>query len=319
MAAPFIFDVDPGIDDTAAFLYAAHHGAEIAAATVTHGNVPVEVGTRNALTVLDYLGLQDVPVYKGAHRPMAQPLDTAEFVHGNDGLGDCGIVPSTRSATPGLAAAEIVRLAHERPGELSIIAVGPMTNIGLALLMDAELPSLIKDIVLMGGSINTPGNSSPVAEANIWHDPEAMQLILDAGWDVSIAGLEMTMDTQFPEKMVNAIRESNSPRAKFFAPMMDTYINTYQAVYGYPTVVIHDAVSVAIHLDPSLAEFKLVNAEVELRGSATRGQTIADLRKFMPEPTDPKSPGTMRYITDFDTETFHVRFMESLGIDGYKP
>src|SRR5699024_10416244 len=134
--SPIIFDCDTGIDDALAILYGARSGAAFAACTVTHGNVPVDIGTRNTLTVLDAVGLDQVPVFSGAPRPLAQALRTAEHVHGTDGLGNTRPAPSPRAAEVAPAARGLVEMAAARPGELTLVAVGPLTNIALALALD---------------------------------------------------------------------------------------------------------------------------------------------------------------------------------------
>jgi purine nucleosidase len=313
MTTELIFDCDTGIDDTMAIVYGAGNGAEYVACTVTHGNVPVDVGTRNTITVLDTLGLTGVPVHRGAARPMAQPLETAEFVHGQDGLGDAGVPASPRRPAGTLAAAEIVRLARSRPGELTLVAVGPLTNIGLALLLEPELPQLIKNVVVMGGAVGVPGNASEMGEANIWHDPEAAQLVLDAPWDLVLVGLEITMSTQLPQEALKRIETSADPRAAFMWPVMQQYLDVYEKNLGERTCVLHDPLAMALALDPGLATYRLVRAGVELRGERSRGQVVADLRGYEPTPEDPREPGVVRLVDTLDTAAFHERFLRSLG------
>ncbi|WP_369134592.1 nucleoside hydrolase [Modestobacter sp. I12A-02662] len=313
MTTELVLDCDTGIDDTMAIVYGAGNGAEYVACTVTHGNVPVDVGTRNTITVLDTLGLTGVPVHRGAARPMAQPLETAEFVHGQDGLGDAGVPASTRQPAGTLAAAEIVRLARSRPGELTLVAVGPLTNVGLALLLEPELPRLVKNVVVMGGAVGVPGNASEMGEANIWHDPEAAQLVLDAPWDLVLVGLEITMSTQLPQEALKRIETSADPRAQFMWPVMQQYLDVYEKNLGERTCVLHDPLAMALALDPELATYRLVRAGVELRGERSRGQVVADLRGYEPAPVDPLEPGVVRLVDTLDTAAFHERFLRSLG------
>jgi purine nucleosidase len=313
MSTELVFHCDTGIDDTMAIVYGAGNGAEYVACTVTHGNVPVHVGTRNTLTVLDRLGLTDVPVHQGAARPMAQPLMTAEFVHGQDGLGDAGVPASSREPAGTLAAAEIVRLARSRPGELTLVAVGPLTNLGLALLLEPELPRLVENVVVMGGAVGVPGNASETGEANIWHDPEAAQLVLDAPWDLLLVGLEITMQTQLPPEALKRIENSTDPRAQFMWPVMQHYLDVYEKSLGVRTCVLHDPLAMALALHPDLATYRLVRAAVELRGDRSRGQVVADLRGYEPAPGDPREPGVVRIVDTLDTAAFHERFLSALG------
>jgi purine nucleosidase len=308
-----IFDCDTGIDDALAILYGAGNGARYVACTVTHGNVPVHVGTRNTITILDTVGLTDVPVHQGAARPMAQPLLTAEFVHGEDGLGDAGITASAREPAGTLAAAEIVRLARSRPGELTLVAVGPLTNIGLALLLEPRLPELVDRVVVMGGAVGVPGNASETGEANVWHDPEAAQLVLDAPWDVVLVGLEITMSTQLPQDALARLKDSADPRAQLTWRLVQHYLDVYEEVLGERTCVLHDPLAMALALDPELATYRLVRAAIELRGERSRGQVVADLRGYQSVPTDPSEPGVVRIVETLDTATFHERFLRALG------
>ncbi len=313
MTIDLLLDCDTGVDDALAIFYAVGEGARLKACTVTHGNVPVEIGTRNTLTVLDRLGLTDVPVYAGAARPMAQPLETSELVHGRDGLGDAGVVPSTRAPAGDLAAAEIVRLARESPGQLTLVAVGPLTNIGLALLLEPRLPLLVRRIVVMGGAVGVAGNSSQLAEANIWHDPEAAQLVLDAAWDVVLVGLETTMRSPMPDDVLHRLEAAGDARARFVWAIIQGYLAFYEASLGRRSCVPHDAIAIALAIDPELATYRCVEAFVETGQGRTRGTLVGDLRAFRPVPTDPTAPGVIRIVERFDTATFYRRLLAAAG------
>ena len=291
---PLILDCDTGIDDALALFYGAAHGAEYVACTVTHGNVPVDVGTRNTLTILDALGLDTVPVFTGAARPLAQPLMTAEFVHGQDGLGDTAVPPSGR--LPGdLAAVEIVRLARERPGELAQVAVGPLTNVALALILEPRLPELVRQVVVMGGAVGVPGNASELGEANVWHDPEAAALVVDAPWDVLFVGLEITMRTALPRTAIDRIAATDHPVGRLAWQIMQHYLDVYEKVLGERSCVLHDPLAMALALDPALATYRTVSAYVDTGTSRSRGAIIGDLRASAASP-DPAAPGTIRIV-----------------------
>jgi purine nucleosidase len=312
MTTPLLLDCDTGVDDALAILYAAGHGADLRACTVTHGNVPVDVGTRNTLTVLDVAGLGDVPVFRGAARPMAQPLMTAEHVHGQDGLGDAGVPPSDRAVSGDLAAVEIVRLARQSPGRLTLVAIGPLTNIGLALLLEPELPQLVERVVVMGGAVGVAGNASETGEANIWHDPEAAALVVGAPWDVLFVGLEITMQTALTQQALTRIATSDSPRARLAWRIMQRYLDVYEPSLGERTCILHDPLAIALAMEPGLASYRTLHAFVECGRGRTRGMLVGDLRGYHPDPDDPRAPGVIRIVESLDTAAFHERFLAAL-------
>jgi purine nucleosidase len=312
MTTPLILDCDTGIDDALALFYGAANGAEFRACTVTHGNVPVGTGARNTATILDALGLDDVPVFTGAARPLAQPLMTAEFVHGADGLGNSGLTPSPRRLGDG-AAVEIVRLARAHPGELTLVAVGPLTNIALALLLEPNLPALVKRVVIMGGAVGVPGNASELGEANVWHDPEAAQLVIDSAWDVVFVGLEITMQSPLSQESLDRIAASTQPAGRLAWQIMQFYLDVYESVLGARTCVLHDPLAMALALDPELATYRTLSAFVELGSGRTRGTLVGELRRAKEVPLDPAAPGVIRIVDTLDTVTFHERFLRALG------
>lgn len=313
MTTPLILDCDTGIDDALAIFYGAHHGADFRLCTVTHGNVPVERGTRNTLTLLDAVGLDSVPVHQGAARPMAQELHTAEFVHGNDGLGNSHLPESSREVSGTLAAAEIVAQARLYPGELVLVAIGPLTNIGLALLLEPRLAQLIKRVVVMGGAVGVQGNISAAAEANVWHDPEAAQLVVDAEWDVLFVGLEVTLTTILSAEALLRIEHSSDPRAVMAWKIMAHYLDFHEKTMGVRTCVLHDPLAMALALEPTMARYRLVNAYVELGKGPTRGALVGDLRRTRQAPTDPLAKGVIRIVEDVDAEAFYEKFLQALG------
>lgn len=312
MSETVILDCDTGIDDALAIFYGAGNGAQFRACTATHGNVPVGTGARNTMTILDAVGLYEVPVFAGAARPLAQPLMTAEFVHGADGLGNSDLPPSGR--TPGdQAAVEIVRLARESPGELTVVAVGPLTNIALALMLEPELPAIVKRLVIMGGAVGVPGNASELGEANVWHDPEAAQLVIDTAWDAVFVGLEITMQSPLSPTALTRIADSTHPTARLAWRIMQFYLGVYEPVLGFRTCVLHDPLAMALALDPELATYRTVSAFVETGAGRTRGTLVGELRRVKEVPLDPAAPGVIRIVSSLDVAEFHERFLRALG------
>lgn len=315
MHLPILFDCDTGVDDALAILYGAHHGAWFAACTVTHGNVPVDLGTRNTLTVLDAVGLETVPVHPGATRPLAQALRTAQHVHGEDGLGNTHLPAPARAPEREPAAAALVRLAAARPGELTLVAVGPLTNLALALQLDPRFAANVRRVILMGGAIGVPGNVNAAAEANIFCDPEAAQAVLDAPWDVTWVGLEATMRTALTPEMLDRIAASPLPAGRTLWRAMQFYLDRYEKNLGYRTCMLHDPLAMALALDPGLATYAHARASIELRGEHTRGMVLADLRPGAGVPEGAaREPGVLTYVESFDVEEFHRRFLAAFGV-----
>lgn len=269
-----IVDADPGIDDALALYYLrAQENTEIVAIGTVHGNVPVEVATTNALRLVERLDLR-TPVAMGAAKPLAQPLMTAEDVHGEDGLGGfAGDVP-TAAHTAESAAEQLARLARANPGELSLLAIGPLTNVALALQIEPRLPALLNKVVVMGGALNVPGNITSYAEANFWHDPEAADLVLGGGFeDLTIVGLDVTMASHAPGEWLEALPPGNYARQ-----FLRFYADFYESFLGKTGFVPHDPLAAAILLDPELATFAEDRFAIELTGRYTRGALVADQR-----------------------------------------
>ena len=269
-----IVDADPGIDDALALYYLrAQPDTEIVAIGTVHGNVPVQQATANALRLTERLGL-DVPVATGAAKPLAQPLMTAESVHGEDGLGGYAGDAPTTSPTGESAAEQLANLARGNPGELNLLAIGPLTNVALALQIEPRLPELLHKVVVMGGALNVPGNITSHAEANFWHDPEAADLVLAAGFeDLTIVGLDVTMESHAPQEWLDALPHDCYPRQ-----ILGFYADFYGSFLGKSGFVPHDPLAAAVLLDPGLATYHEDRFAIELTGRYTRGKIVADQR-----------------------------------------
>lgn len=277
-----IIDTDPGVDDAQAFLMAsAHPGVKIEALLAVGGNVGLEHTLRNALLFTEIVE-QDIPVYAGCDQPLVQFQEDAAIAHGNDGLGDAGIVPQYRVAEKEHAVLALIRMVNESPGEFTLAAIGPLTNIALALKFDPELPTKLKRFVIMGGAVTGDGNTSCVkAEFNIYYDPEAAHIVFEAwgraGLQVEVIDWEITKRHGFARATFEAWREIDSARGKFFRKITERQIHRTFTVLNRPTVFAADPLALAVLLEPDIVTRRESHhLAIELVGTHTRGETVVD-------------------------------------------
>ncbi len=311
-----LIDVDTGIDDALAIYYLAAGPAtearpEIVAAGSVHGNVPAPLAAENTLRVLERVGLDGVPVALGAARPLAQPLHTSEHVHGQDGLGNTRQPQPRGWLAEGSAAEQMVRLARAYPGQLTVLALGPLTNVALALLLEPELPKLLREVVVMGGAATVPGNVTSSAEANIWHDPEAAELVLDAGLQLTLVGLDVTMTALARSDWLDRLAAIEHEVARDASAILGFYADFYERLLGSRACALHDPLAAAIMLDPTLATYQEAPVRVELRGDHTRGATLAGLGPVDPGGPDPRP--AVKVAVAADIPAFLDRMMAALA------
>jgi inosine-uridine nucleoside N-ribohydrolase len=276
-AAPqrVIIDTDPGVDDAMAILLALNSPElKVEALTVVPGNVEAAQGLENALKLVSLAGRCDVPVAGGAQHPLNQKLITAQYWHGKNGLGGVDLPASKCKADARFAPDLIIEMVHEYPHEITLIPVGPLTNIALAVSKDPGIVSLVKDIVIMGGSI-TGGNVNGAAEANIYNDPEAAQIVFNAGWTVTMVGADVGERTLITRKDVARLQSSQRPESAFLGKLVDFYL-TRSEKSGYQGAAMYDPLAVAVVVDPTLVTLKTMHVDVETRGEFTRGETVAN-------------------------------------------
>ena len=270
-----IIDTDPGTDDAMAILLALNSPEfKVDALTVVPGNVEAAQGLENALKLVSLAGRCDVVVAGGAKHPLNQKLITAQYWHGKNGLGDIELPAPKCKADARFAPDLIIEMIHKYPHEITLIPIGPLTNIALAVSKDPSIAGLVKDIVIMGGSIGG-GNVNGAAEANIYNDPEAAQMVFNAGWMVTMVGSDVGERTEFGQDYVKVLQSSHGPQIDFVAKIAEFCVGRGEA-NGYSGAAMYDPLAVGIARDPALGTFKEMHVDVETRGEFTRGETVAN-------------------------------------------
>lgn len=276
-----IFDTDPGVDDAMALCFAmAHPRIELVGITTVYGNVTVPQATTNALYLTQLAG-RSIPVTQGADAPWVKHGEAPpDYIHGADGLGNLPArhAVSSAQADPRSAAQFIVDCARAQPGQITLVPVGPLTNIAAALALEPKLPQLIKSIVLMGGAVKVGGNVSPVAEANIWNDPHAADAVFTAGFDLTMVGLDVTYQVVVPVSLFEKIAAQHKHpvtdallhAVRFYAQF---YATRYPDLKANPGCFGHDVLALIALLHPELFDFTQGRLRCVSEGIA-QGQTI---------------------------------------------
>lgn len=277
---PLLIDTDPGVDDALALLMAFNDTRhEIVGLTIAAGNVGPQYTVRNALKLCEVAGRTDIPVFAGAPAPLLHPSPDAGYVHGQDGFGDVGFAPATRQAEDEHAALAILRLSHAHAGRLVLVALGPLTNIALALKLDPTLPQRVARFVVMGGAVTCHGNITPAAEFNFYFDPEAAHITLQAFERYDLADWEATIAHGLPHREVDAWLAADSERARFYARISEK-TRLWSADRRGDHWFAADALAMAFVLAPEgaleLAERPLA---IELQGAHARGASVVDWRR----------------------------------------
>jgi purine nucleosidase len=290
MSETLVIDVDTGIDDALALLYAcAHPEALILGVSTVVGNVSLAAATRNTRAVLALARRADIPVWPGAPTAISIPVRDASEVHGRSGLGHAVLPEPDEPARVQHAVEAIIAAAHAHAGRLILVATGPLTNIALAVMREAELPRLVKRFVIMGGAYAEPGNVTPSAEFNIWHDPEAARIVFRSFGGVGVTpviaiGLDVTRKTIIDESDVAAIasRSAGKPHGPALSRFLDDasrfYFERMEKMLGKRIFTMHDPLALAVALDPTLVETRRVAVDVETSGRLTTGATVVDWR-----------------------------------------
>jgi inosine-uridine nucleoside N-ribohydrolase len=298
---PLILDVDTGVDDALAIgLAVSRPDAELLAVTTLAGNIDVLNTTENSRRVLEFVRASHVPVYQGASRPVARPHRNAAHYHGANGLGDARLPEALVPMAPDRGPAMIIRMVRQRPGDIVLVAVGPMTNLAIALNVFPDLASMVKRLVIMGGAYRRPGNITPHAEFNIWADPEAAQQVFAADFPDAIAvGLDVSHQTLLTEQAWEQASDAQRPLAQLMhAVCRRSFVDRNQETFP-----LHDPLATAVALDPSLVTTRRGRIDVALTGEC-EGQT-----EFTEDPG-----GGWEVALDVDSERFVAEFLAAYEI-----
>jgi purine nucleosidase len=320
MPTPLILDVDTGVDDMVALAYAvASPEVELIGATCVTGNAHVDLVTRNTSLVLDLTGAGDVEVARGSSEPLDGSWEPFPVVHGPEGLGAYvpGHDPKTISARS--AAALIAQEARRRPGDVLLVATGPLTNVALALEQEPELPALLRGFALMGGAFRAGGNVTPRAEANVWMDPEAASRVFEAWSGASplplCVGLDITEQVWMTREDLEHVC-APAPRSELGALLgqaVPFYIDFYASAGRSDGAAMHDPLAVAAAIDPSLCEWSDTRVQVETDGRWTRGETVTDLKDIRRSPwSDWPEPANARVALEVDAASAMERIVQRL-------
>src|SRR3984957_9066990 len=277
-AKKIILDTDPGTDDAMALMLALNSPElDVRAITVVPGNVTARQGLENALRMVSLANRCDIPVAGGAEHPLFQKLITAEFWHGKNGLANIELPASKCKADTRFGPDLIIDLVHASPHEITLVPVGPLTNIALAIEKDPSIVPLVKEVILMGGSIKG-GNVNAAAEANIYNDPEAAQIVFQAGWPLTMVGLDVGDKTLFGRAQLDELSKTHGP-LNDFAVQVFTFLLGLEAKYGSGGgTPMYDPLAIGEAVDPSILTKTAMHVDVETRGDYTRGETVANRR-----------------------------------------
>jgi inosine-uridine nucleoside N-ribohydrolase len=315
-----IFDTDPGIDDALALALALRSPElRIEAITTVSGNVNVDLCTRNALLVLEALAVESPPpVARGADRPLGRPPVDAVHVHGEDGLGGISTIvesggspryrPPRTAANSRHAVDLILDIVKDNPDEITLIAVGPLTNVALALQRDPAVMARLAELIIMGGSLSAIGNVTPAAEFNFYADPSAASQVLCAGLKTTLVGLDVTQKTLLWKGDLEArLVKSKSPPARLVADISKQYFaaaETHKGIAAYP---LHDPLAVGVAIDPGFVRTEPFQADVETGGALTSGMLVADRRRSN---ASSGLQGRIEACVDVDAERFVEFFLD---------
>ena len=308
MAQPIIIDTDPGQDDAVALLVAlaSPHELDVLAITAVAGNVPLDLTVANSLALVELAKRNDVPVYRGSIRPMVNDLVTAEYVHGPTGLDGADIPAATTAEAVGYAVDKMVEIIMSTEG-VTLCALGPLTNVGLALVREPEIADRIDKLVIMGGGFFEGGNTTPAAEFNIFVDPHAAHLAFTSGIPIVMMPLDVTHKALTTPERLQRFEEMGTAAGTAVAGMLGFNDRWDKEKYSLPGGPLHDPTVIAYLLVPELFSGKEVHVEIETSPGATQGMTVVDWWGV----TD-KEPNAL-VVNEIDADGFFDLIVDRVG------
>ncbi len=304
-----ILDTDPGIDDALALLLAlASPEIQLEAITTVSGNVGVEQTTRNALALLTLVGRTDIPVARGCRDPLVRPPLNAAYVHGQNGLGEVILPEPTIQPVQQHAVELIIERVLQNPGEIVLVAVGPLTNLALALRREPRIAQAVHEVLIMGGALRVPGNTTPSAEFNILADPHAAQIVLHADWPIRLVSLDTTMQTPLSRSQVEIFTQGGGQVKTIMKQMLTYYFDVFAPRYNVTAFHMHDPLCLGAAFQPDLITWEPAYVDIELNGTLTLGETVA---YFNNQPNTPAP--NVQASTGVNAERFIQLFLDRIN------
>jgi purine nucleosidase len=307
MPKRILIDTDPGIDDALAILLAlASPELSLEGLSVVHGNCSLEQATRNGLSILELAGAGHIPLARGCELPLVQPSLLAPETHGNTGLGYAKL-PEPRIQPIGQHGSDfLIEKALSNPGAITLVAIGPLTNVALAIRKEPKFARSLKEIIIMGGAIRHEGNTTALAEFNTYVDPHAAHIVFHAGIPATLVPLDVTYQCALLASDVERLLKINSPITKFIKEATDFYMEYHDAWQGIQGCIINDPLALALTFAPELCDYEELPVDVDISGGVSMGKTFADFYNYQ------KKPANMRVALGVRARDFIELFLERM-------
>jgi inosine-uridine nucleoside N-ribohydrolase len=276
-----ILDTDPGLDDALAlFLALASPEIQLEAITTVSGNVHVDLTTRNALALLELTGRTTIPVARGCDRPIIRQPVVADYVHGQNGLGGISLPEPQLQPVKQHAVDLIIETIMAAPREITLVPIGPLTNIAMALRKEPGIAEYAREVVIMGGALRVPGNVTPEAEFNIFADPHAAHMVFHAGWPIRLVSLDVTQKTLLQREQVQGLASNGNPITLIILQLVENFLNSFGLPRGITAFQMHDPLCLFAAFQPEIITWEPAYVDVEIDSSLTLGETVAYFSKL---------------------------------------
>ena len=302
-----IFDTDPGIDDSLAILLAlASPELVLDGISVVHGNSSSEQGTINALSILELAGAGHIPVYKGCDLPLVQPSLLAPETHGDSGLGYAKLSAPQGKPQAGHGNDFLIEQIMSKPGEITLVAIGPLTNVAMAIRQEPRIVENVKEVFIMGGAMRHEGNTTPLAEFNTYVDPHAAHIVFHSGMPITLTPLDVTYQCILTKQDVERLLKIDSPITKFIADATRFYMEYHDEYQSIEGCVINDPMTLALTFMPEICDYQELYVDVDISGGVSMGKTFADFYNY------DKKPANMKVALGVRPRVFMELFLERM-------
>jgi purine nucleosidase len=289
MAKHILIDTDPGIDDSLAILLAlASPELSLEGLSVVHGNCSLEQAVTNGLSLLELANASHVPLAKGCELPLVQPSLLAPETHGNSGLGYAKLPKPRSKPTVQHGSDLLIEKIMSNPGEFTLVAIGPLTNVALAIRKEPRMVDALKELIIMGGAIRHEGNTTALAEFNTYVDPHAAHIVYHAGIPITLVPLDVTYQCVLMASDVERLLKIDSPISQFIRDATDFYMEYHDSYQGIKGCVINDPLALALTFAPELCDYQELPVDVDISGGVSMGKTFADFYNYDKKPVNMK-------------------------------